>query len=88
MEIIINPGGIIRCVYEEAIDLSQLGAVQIRRASHVEPEVPGARRNSGGGGWWADLTPMAGPVLGPYPRRSMALAAERRWLEVHWLNQG
>lgn len=26
--------------------------------------------------WWADLTPCGGPVLGPFAKRSEALAAE------------
>jgi len=47
--------------------------VSIRRASYVEPDDHGQ--------WWADLHPVGGPCLGPFPRRSAALAAELRWLE-------
>ena len=36
------------------------------------------------GAWTADLSPVNGPVLGPYTRRSEALAAEIAWLE-RWL---
>ena len=67
------------CVYGEEIDLSTLGQLAIRRASHVEPDKHGR--------WLADLSPVAGPVLGPFERRSDALDAERRWLEGQWLTQ-
>ena len=36
-------------------------------------------------GWLADLSPVNGPVLGPFDRRSEALAAELAWLEANWL---
>ncbi len=77
MDIIIAPDGLGRCVYDEAIDLTSLGRVTIRRASHVEPDADGR--------WLADLSPVGGPVLGPFERRSSALDAERRWLEQNWL---
>jgi hypothetical protein len=76
----IDPKGQVACVYSEAIDLTALGAVVIRRASHVEPD-PQAR-------WWADLAPVGGPLMGPFGRRSEALAAEAGWLEAHWLPAG
>lgn len=78
MQLVIDPAGVIRCVYGEAVDLCCLGSPDIRRASHVEPDTQGA--------WWADLTPVDGPRLGPFARRSQALDAERQWLEDHWLN--
>jgi hypothetical protein len=77
MQLLIDPHGTVRCVYDEAIDLAALGLVSIRRASHVEPDPAGQ--------WWADLSPVAGPRIGPFARRTEALAAEQRWLEVHWL---
>ncbi|MBN2579374.1 MAG: hypothetical protein JXB10_10315 [Pirellulales bacterium] len=80
MELIITPEGSVRCVYHEAIDLSVLGRLKITRASHVEPDVRG--------GWGADLSPVGGPLLGPFPLRSDALAAEQAWLEANWLNRG
>ena len=55
---------------------SVFGDLAIRRASHVEPDAAGR--------WWADLAPVGGPRLGPFDRRSEALAAELRWLERHW----
>jgi hypothetical protein len=66
----------VRGVYVEAIDLSTLGPLNIRRASHVEPDAEGR--------WWAELAPVGGPKLGPFGRRSEALTAELTWLEDHW----
>src|SRR5262249_11353910 len=77
MQLLIDQRGGVRCLYTEATDLAALGAVTIRRASHVEPWPDG--------GWWADLAPVHGPRLGPFKRRSQALAAEQAWLEQHWL---
>ena len=75
--IVIAPDGTGRCVYGEQIPLRALGELQIRRASHVEPDERGR--------WWADLSPVGGPILGPYLDRSAALAAEAQWLCQHWL---
>jgi len=77
MELLIDRLGTVRCVYAEAIDLSRLGDLSIRRASHVEPDERGQ--------WWADLSPVGGPTLGPFDQRGAALTAERQWLETHWL---
>ncbi len=76
MTLVIGPGGRVRCVYDDALDLAALGRPSIRRASRVEPDADGR--------WTADLSPVSGPVLGPFGRRSEALAAERAWLERHW----
>ena len=74
MDLVFSPTGQVRCVYDEAIDLAQLGELSIRRASHVEPDDQGR--------WWADLAPVEGPKLGPFDRRSSALAAELAWLRA------
>ena len=79
MQLIINPCGTVRCVYAEAIDLARLGRLTISRGSHVEPDEAGR--------WFADLTPVDGPQLGPFPFRSDALIAEAEWLGAHWLSQ-
>jgi hypothetical protein len=79
MQLIITPGGAVRCIYSEAINLAALGSPVISRASHVEPDQQGR--------WWADLSPIAGPTLGPFRHRSEALAAEHSWLETNWLGR-
>lgn len=79
MELIIEANGIARCIYGELIDLAALGSLAINRASHVEPTIHGD--------WIADLAPVAGPKLGPFASRSLALAAEAVWLEANWLSQ-
>jgi len=33
--------------------------------------------------WWADMTPIKGPVLGPYKTQGEALAAEIKYLKDH-----
>ena len=77
MQLFIEPSGNCRCVYSEAIDVRQLGSAVIQRGSHVEPTADGS--------WTADLSPVNGPVLGPFPNRSEALDAEVAWLLAHWL---
>lgn len=80
MQLVIEPGGTVRCIYEEAIHLATLGSPTITRASQVEPDEQGR--------WWADLSPVDGPRLGPFAHRSEALEAERLWLLGHWLEPG
>ena len=77
MELVVQPDGHVRCVYNEAINLSALGRVQITRGSHVEPDADGR--------WFADLAVVGGPRLGPFERRSDALKAEAAWLSENWL---
>lgn len=77
MQVMIDPQGQVRCLYTEAMDLAALGPLSIRRASQVEPDASGQ--------WWADLSPVNGPCLGPYRLRSQALAAEQEWLEANYL---
>ena len=72
MELVVDAGGDVRCVYGEELDLHEIGKLQITRASHVEPD--------SGGFWWADMGPVDGPVLGPFAERSAALSAERAWV--------
>lgn len=72
----VEPDGTLVTIYTETIQLDELGRARIERASHVEPTPEGA--------WTADLSPVNGPVLGPFAKRSEALAAEVAWLE-RWL---
>jgi hypothetical protein len=64
MELVVDAGGDVRCVYGEELDLREIGKLQITRASHVEPDAEGY--------WWADMGPVGGPFLGPFQNR-------RRW---------
>ena len=77
MQLVIDPAGGVRCVYDEALPLSEFGQLTIARGSHVEP--------TDSGHWTADLSPVGGPLLGPFESRSAALTAERDWLETNWL---
>ena len=80
MQLVIEASGTVRCLYSEELDLQALGRLRISRGSHVEPDPVGR--------WYADLSPVAGPKLGPFASRSAALEAEYRWLEQHWLVPG
>ena len=80
MQIIVEPSGTVRAVYSEVIELAALGNLAITRASHVEPDEHCQ--------WFADLSPVGGPVLGPFPHRSEALDSEQQWLDCHWLESG
>ena len=72
MELVVSADGVAWCIYDEALDLREIGTLKITRASHVEPDRDGF--------WWADMEPVDGPVLGPYASRSEALGKEREWL--------
>jgi hypothetical protein len=73
MLLVVDGRGTVQRVYGEALDLSTLGTLSIRRASHVEPDERGR--------WWADLRVSGGPKLGPFALRSTALTVEVQWLE-------
>lgn len=72
MELVISAGGKVVTLYNESLDLSNLGSGRITRASHVEPDQEGR--------WFAAI--VDGPVLGPFRIRSSAITAE-----IAWLNQ-
>lgn len=69
--------GVMHAVYDDDLVpvFAAVGTVSVRRASHVEP-APSS-------GWLADMSPVDGPVLGPFALRTEALAAERQWLAEH-----
>ena len=77
MQLIITAEGQVRCIYAEAIDLAAVGRLAISRGSYVEPNAAGQ--------WIVDLSPVDGPLLGPFAQRSAALQSEMDWLEQHWL---
>jgi hypothetical protein len=80
MQLVVAPGGQVRAIDSEEIAPEALGSPRVTRASSVEPDPEGR--------WHADLRPVRGPVLGPFARRSQALAAEVARLEGHWLTPG
>lgn len=75
----ISAGGAVRFIASDNLLplKSALGKSTTRRASHVEPNEADQ--------WEADLGPVGGPVLGPFEKRSEALAAETEWLKQHVL---
>ena len=77
MELVIESSGRVRCVYSDTLPLANIGKLRIERASHVEPNDKGE--------WIADLSPVSGPSLGPFSKRTDALAAEVQWLRDNWL---
>lgn len=73
----INPDGIISMIHNDNMaPLLSEGDSVLRRASHVEPC---------GIQWIADMSPLNGPVLGPFVLRGEALASEAEWIKVHYL---
>ena len=79
MELIVDSSGLTRCVYSDAIPLQGFGQARIERASNVEPNEQGE--------WIADLSqsPISGPTLGPFQKRTDAIEAEVQWLRDNWL---
>jgi hypothetical protein len=68
----IGSSGTVAAIYDdEMAALLGEGQARIQRASHVEPTPDGQ--------WTADI--IGGPLLGPYPLRAQALAAEVEWLQ-------
>ena len=74
----VSNGGVIRMIYSDGLAcLLGEGVGSINRASHVEPGI---------GGWFADMSPVNGPNLGPFALRADALAAEINWLELNYIS--
>jgi len=73
MEIRINKDE-VRFIYNDDLlkAMKELGSVDIKRASHVEP--------NSNGNWTVDLTPVNGPIIENYQRRDEALKSEVDWL--------
>lgn len=57
--------------------LSGLGPTVTTRASHVEPGPDGK--------WYADMSPVSGPQLGPFDRRREAIDEEVEWIKENVL---
>jgi hypothetical protein len=72
MQIVIKPTGVFISLYSDSFEYGELGKPQIRRASHVEPDDTGH--------WFADLSPVNGPKLGPFDKRNEAIDAELEYV--------
>jgi hypothetical protein len=69
--------GHITFVYsDELADLMDEGTTAVCRVSHVEFD-------NDRQGWTADMSPVDGPVLGPFTTRAEGLVAEREWLTAN-----
>lgn len=67
------PDGTLSFVWSDDLaDLAQHGTASIVRVSEVEPDASGR--------WWANLSRIGGPMLGPFVKRGEAIAAELEWL--------
>lgn len=73
VEIVVLPDGSLQMIHDDDVSAQVFDASEatVRRASHVEPECMA---------WIADLSPVDGPLLGPFPTRREALEAEVAWL--------
>jgi hypothetical protein len=82
MQIYVRPNGAAQCLYGEEIDLKVLGELDIKRASHVEPDP------NKPGEWIADMAPVGGPLFRGFRSRADALSAEAKWLndKMFWYN--
>ena len=79
ISITFDKDGTIRFIYDDkaAGVINEVGALTIKRASHVEPvTLPYQAAPK----WAADMGPCDGPLLGPFDTREDALEAERAWL--------
>jgi hypothetical protein len=74
MNLYFRPNGTAQCLYGENISLAALGTLDIKRASHVEPD------QTKPGTWYIDLSPVGGPRVSGFESRATALAAEEAWL--------
>ena len=74
-KILISPDGKSRFIYSDEVAsvMREVGTLNTKRASHVEPNEDGE--------WMADLSPVGGPLLGPFETRAGALAAESVWID-------
>lgn len=81
LTLVIDLEGHMRFIYDDELtELLDEGDSRIERASHVEPNAQGQ--------WEADLSPVNGPMLGPFIKRQEALDAEVAWLHCFHLGCG
>jgi hypothetical protein len=80
--VVVSPDGELRFVYDDDAfnALYEVGSVDVRRASTVEPR----KSPLWGVRWVADLAAVGGPKTETISRES-ALAWEREWLEDNFV---
>lgn len=84
VDVVILADGTVKFLYyDELKPLLDIGDVDVKRASHVDPE----KLENGELKWFADLAPVSGPKLGPFDTRNEAIDAEVVWLSVNYLNK-
>jgi len=73
----VTANGLVQFIWNDELSvLLEEGPAEVRRVSHVEFDASTQ-------GWTADLSPVNGPTLGPFPTRQDALAAEVEWLRAN-----
>ena len=77
-KIIIKDGEVHFIYGDDMQPFLDLGLAEVRRASHVEPvNIDGEVK------WEADMSPLDGPLLGPFDTRTIALKKEVDWLNAN-----
>lgn len=72
MDIFIKPDGAVQALYTDDFDFETLGKREISKASYIEVDEQSQ--------FWSDLSPVDGPRLGPFYKRSQAIKAEQDWI--------
>ena len=77
IKLVVKNGGEITGIYDDELVglMVDAGSVKTTRASHVEP--------ASNGGWYADMSPVGGPMLRGFITRQQALDAEVLYLNQH-----
>lgn len=96
IKIVVPKTGPARWVHSDLATelMTASGDVTIRRASHVDQwhdlsdsaknKLSDAQKKSWFvNGWWVDLSPVKGRILGPFKKRQEALDAELAWLQAN-----
>ncbi len=76
MKININNGR-IQYIYNEDLNINNIGKVDIKRASRVEPDKDGK--------WYVDLSLIGGKKINGFNKRSEAIKYEIDWIEKNIL---
>ena len=78
-DIFILPDGTVKFIFDDALrPVLDIGISDVRRASHVELE-----ETEDGLKWFADMSLVEGPKLGPFDSRDLAVKEEINWLNAN-----